>query len=207
MNTVLYIDGFNLYYGCLRHSPYKWLNPAVMAGHLLPGHTITAVRYFSANISARPEALDQPIRQQMYFRALRTLPGLTIQLGYFKAHEVAMKLVHPRPNGPPTAWVWRTDEKGSDVNLATQLLVDAFDNKFECAVLVTNDSDLLAPVRAVRERFQKVVGVLNPQERPSRALKGVAHFYKKIRPSVLALSQFPPSLTDAHGTFHKPASW
>ena len=125
MNTVLYIDGFNLYYGCLRHSPYKWLNPAVMAGHLLPGHTITAVRYFSANISARPEALDQPIRQQMYFRALRTLPGLTIQLGYFKAHEVAMKLVHPRPNGPPTAWVWRTDEKGSDVNLATQLLVDA----------------------------------------------------------------------------------
>lgn len=207
VKTVLYIDGFNLYYGCLRNSPYKWLNPAVMANHLLPGHTISAIRYFSANISARPGELDQPIRQQTYFRALRTLPNLSIQLGYFKAHEVAMKLVHPRPHGPTTAWVWRTDEKGSDVNLATQLLVDAFDDVFECAVLVTNDSDLLAPIRVVRNKFKKVVGVLNPQERPSRALKGVAHFYKKIRPGVLALSQFAPTLTDATGAFHKPAAW
>lgn len=207
MKTVLYIDGFNLYYGCLRNSPYKWLNPAVMATHLLPGHTISAIRYFSANISPRPAELDQPIRQQTYFRALRTLPGLTIQLGFFKAHEVAMRLVHPRPNGPTTAWVWRTDEKGSDVNLATQLLVDAFDDAFECAVLVTNDSDLLAPIRVARNRLNKVVGVLNPQVRPSRALQGATHFYKKIRPGVLALSQFPPTLTDANGTFHKPAAW
>lgn len=143
MNTVLYIDGFNLYYGCLRKTPHKWLNPVAMARHLLPGHAITAVRYFSANISARPGELDQPIRQQTYFRALRTLPGLTIQLGYFKAHAVAIKLVQPPPQGPTTSWVWRTDEKGSDVNLATQLLVDAFDDAFECAVVVTNDSDLL----------------------------------------------------------------
>lgn len=207
MNTVLYIDGFNLYYGCLRKTPHKWLNPVAMARHLLPGHAITAVRYFSANISARPGELDQPIRQQTYFRALRTLPGLTIQLGYFKAHAVAMKLVQPPPQGPTTSWVWRTDEKGSDVNLATQLLVDAFDDAFECAVVVTNDSDLLAPIRVVRNRFNKAVGILNPQERPSRALKGVAHFYKKIRPGVLALSQFPPTLTDANGTFHKPATW
>lgn len=106
-----------------------------------------------------------------------------------------------------TALVWRTDEKGSDVNLATQLLVDGFDNAYDCAVLVTNDSDLLGPIRVVRHRLGKRVGLLNPQQRPARALQGEAHLYKQIRSGVLAASQFPLTLTDANGTFTKPATW
>lgn len=97
--------------------------------------------------------------------------------------------------------------RGRNVNLATNLLVDAFDNAFECAVIVSNDSDLLAPIRVVRRRFGKPLGILNPQKRPCRMLIAEASFYKKIRPAVLAASQFPAQLTDAHGTFSKPASW
>ena len=207
VKTHLYIDGFNLYYGCLKDSAYKWLNPAQMAACLLPGHTITAIRYFSANVTARPGDPDQPIRQQTYFRALRTLPHLTIHLGYFKTHQVRMPLVNPPPGGSGMALVWRTDEKGSDVNLATQMLVDGFDHAYECAVLVTNDSDLLGPIQAVRQKLGKKVGLLNPQKRPARALHGEVDFYKKIREGVLGASQFSTPLTDANGTFHKPPTW
>lgn len=207
VRTHVYIDGFNLYYGCLKDSPFKWLNPAAMAAMLLPGHTIAAVHYFSANVTARPGDPDQPIRQQTYFRALRTLPHLSIQLGYFKSHAIRMTLVNPQPGGPNTALVWRTDEKGSDVNLATQMLIDGFAGAYECAVLVTNDSDLLGPIRAVRSQLKKKVGILNPQQRPSRVLHQEADFYKQIRSGVLRVSQFPSPLTDANGTFHKPATW
>jgi len=207
VRTHLYIDGFNLYYGCLKGSSLKWLNPVRMATLLLPGHTIIATHYFSANVSARPGDPDQPIRQQTYLRALRTLPNFTIHLGYFLGHAVRMSLAHPPPGGPATAVVWRTDEKGSDVNLATQILVDGFDDAYECAVLVTNDSDLLAPISVVRRRLGKKVGLLNPQKRPARTLLTEVDFYKKIRYGVLAASQFPPTLTDANGTFAKPATW
>ena len=207
MKTNVYIDGFNLYYGCLKGSPFKWLNPAAMAALLLPGHTITAIHYFTANVTARPGNPDQPIRQQTYLRALRTLPNLSIQFGYFKDHQVRMTLVAPQPGGPTTALVWRTDEKGSDVNLATQMLVDGFAGAYECAVLVTNDSDLLGPIRAVRAQLGKKVGILNPQQRPARSLHGEVDFYKQIRSGVLRLSQFPSPLTDATGAVHKPVSW
>jgi hypothetical protein len=207
LKTHLYVDGFNLYYGCLKGSQYKWLNPAEMAKLLLPGHVITAVHYFSANVTARPEDKDQPIRQQTYFRALRTVPGLTIQLGYFNTNAVRMALVDPPREGPAIVRVWRTDEKGSDVNLATQLLIDGFTGACDCAVLVTNDSDLLGPIRALRRRFGKVVGILNPQKRPARALHGEVDFYKRIRAGVLGASQFPAVLTDAKGSFSKPGAW
>ena len=207
VRTHLYIDGFNLYYGCLKGSFLKWLDPVRMAALLLPGHTITATHYFSANVSARPGDPDQPIRQQTYLRALRTLPNFTIHLGYFLGHAVRMSLAHPSPGGPTTAVVWRTDEKGSDVNLATQILVDGFDDAYECAVSVTNDSDLLAPISVVRRRLGKRVGLLNPQQRPARTLLTEVDFYKKIRCGVLAASQFAPTLTDAIGTFCKPATW
>lgn len=207
MKTHLYIDGFNLYYGCLKDSPFKWLNPAQLAALLLPAHAITVIHYFSANVTARPGDPDQPIRQQTYFRALRTLPNLTIHLGFFKTHAVRMMLVNPPPGGPTTALVWRTDEKGSDVNLATQMLVNGFTGVYECAVLVTNDSDLLGPIRSVRRQLGRKVGLLNPQQRPARTLHGEVDFYKKIRTGVLGASQFPSSLTDANGTFTKPATW
>ena len=206
MKTIVYIDGFNLYYGCLKGTPYKWLNPMLLCRAMLPGHQITGIKYFSASVAARPNDLGQPIRQQTLFRALRTVPNLTIILGSFMSHRVNLPLAFPTP-GNNLAAVIRTDEKGSDVNLATNLLVDAFDNAFECAVVISNDSDLLAPIHLVRRRFGKTLGILNPQKRPCRMLMVEATFYKKIRPAVLAASQFPPNLTDQHGSFYKPATW
>ena len=51
------------------------------------------------------------------------------------------------------------------------------------------------------------VGVINPQKQKCRTLEESATFYKHIRETALAASQFPAVLQDAAGTFHKPAKW
>ena len=103
--------------------------------------------------------------------------------------------------------VIRTDEKGSDVNLATGLLVDAFKNDSDAALVVSNDSDLLEPIRIARRDFGIKVGILCPHKKVSTALRAQADFVKIIRTGALAASQFPDTMTDANGTFTKPATW
>lgn len=118
-----------------------------------------------------------------------------------------MPLESPPIGGPKFVRVIKTEEKGSDVNLATHLVRDAYEDAFECAVVISNDSDLREPIDLVRNRLGKPVGVLNPQKHPAIALTKVATFFKTIRSGVLRASQFPDELTDARGTFQKPAGW
>jgi hypothetical protein len=105
------------------------------------------------------------------------------------------------------ARVIKTEEKGSDVNIATHLLVDAFHNDFELAVIISNDSDLLAPIQVVTREFGKPVGLLNPHQNTSVTLQPHVLFVKHIRKGVLANSLFPETLRDSKGSFKKPASW
>ena len=207
MKTNIYIDGFNLYYGAVKRSPYKWLNLDRMCQLLLPQNQINKIKYFTALVNARPNDPQQPIRQQTYLRSLRTIPHLEIIEGHFLTSEVSMLVAGSPPNAPPYARVIKTEEKGSDVNLATHLLNDGYKKDYEMAVVITNDSDLLEPIRIVRYELNLPVGLLNPHKRPSRALLPHVNFIKQIRQGVLAASQFPGKLTDAQGTFHKPASW
>jgi hypothetical protein len=113
------------------------------------------------------------------------------------------------PPGQPQKYVKviKTEEKGSDVNLATHLLHDAHRGLFDIAVVISNDSDLLEPIKLVRQHLKKQVGVLNPHPNPSRALLPHIDFIKQIRAGVLKTAQFPSTLVDAHGTFTKPATW
>ena len=208
MRTHVYVDGYNLYYGCLRKTPYKWLNIHGLCSALMPGNDIRAVRYFTAQVSGTPHDPDQPTRQQTYFRALRTERQVSIHLGHFLTHEVTMPDAADWRAGRFTPrQVVKTEEKGSDVNIATHLLVDAFEDAFDVAVIVSNDSDLKEPISVVRRRFGKVIGILNPQEKVSRALQPLAHFTKQIRTGALANAQFPGVMHDAKGRFHKPPRW
>ena len=142
----------------------------------------------------------------MYLRALRTTPDLFVSLGKFQVHNVRMRLAHPQPNAPPSVEVIKTEEKGSDVNLATHLLHDAHLGRYDLAVLISNDSDLIEPLRIVRNELAKKVGVLNPQKHPCKAIIP-EDFFKQIRPGVLGASQFPDVMTDGTGSFHRPKKW
>jgi len=207
LRTNIYVDGFNLYYGALRKTPYRWVNLASLFQLLLPKNTIQKIKYFTALVSARPNDLSQPERQQLYLRALATLPQVSVHLGHFLVHEVTMpRVVTP---GQPQQYVRviKTEEKGSDVNLATHLLHDAHMDRFDVAVVVSNDSDLLGPIKIVRNELGKKVGVLNPQKNPSRAILPHIDFIKQIRAGALGASQFPDTMQDATGYFTKPAGW
>ena len=207
MKTVVYIDAFNLYYGALKGTPYKWLDPMALCRAMIPQNAVTRIKYFTARVQARADDPSKPQRQLFYLRALQTLPNVDIVFGHYLTHVTWMPLAKPQPGQNPFAHVIKTEEKGSDVNLASHLLMDAFDHAFDCAVVISGDSDLLTPVQMVLNRFHKSVGVLNPQKIDCKALKGVARFYKHIREPALQVSQFPPVLTDKQGTFHKPAVW
>jgi hypothetical protein len=207
IKTNVYIDGFNFYYGALRKTPYRWVNIRRLCELLLPKNTVAEIKYFTALVSARPSDLDQPVRQQLYLRALHTLPGVSVHLGHFLSHEVTMPLVVPPGQRQTYARVIKTEEKGSDVNLATHLLHDAHMGRFDVAVVVSNDSDLLEPIKIVRGQLGKKVGILNPHPNPSRALLPHIDFIKPIRAGALRAAQFPPVLQDNHGTFTKPPAW
>ena len=204
-NVVVYIDGFNLYYGALKRTPYKWLDLARLCATMLPGDNVTAIKYYTARISARPGNPSAPTDQQIYLRALRTIPNLSITYGHFLTHSVSMRLTGVTPT--KRVWVDKTEEKGSDVNLASHLVRDACHNAFQVAVLITNDSDLAEPVRIVRQELNLPVGILNPHQQHSAELKRFATFVKRIRQSDLIASQFPAVLNDAKGAIHKPPSW
>lgn len=208
MEAIVYIDGFNLYYGAVKGTPFKWLNILQVCQKLLPKNRIIQIKYFTALVTGRSKDPDQPNRQQVYLRALRTLNNLEIIYGHFLEHEVMMPVANPASGAPKYVRVIKTEEKGSDVNIAAHMINDGYQKKYEVAIVVSNDSDLIEPIRIVRNDLHKVVGVLNPYPKnPSHELQKYATFVKPIRKGVLTSSQFPAVLQDGNGKFSKPSLW
>lgn len=207
MRTNVYIDGFNFYYGAVKDTPYKWLDLAALCSKLFPRNDIYRIRYFTALVDARPPDLQQPVRQQTYLRALSTIPNLSVHLGRFQTRSARMRLVRPPRLGPKTAQVWKTEEKGSDVNLASYLLLDAFRRDCEVAIVFSNDADLKAPIDIARNELGMTVGVVNPHPPKGRSLDLQPTFFKQLRKGPVAGCQFPIVMTDKQGQFQKPSSW
>lgn len=211
MATTVYIDGFNLYYGALRRTDYRWLDLQAFCRVLLPSDDITQIRYFTARVGPRPGDLQVSARQQAYLRALGTLPIVSVHYGHFLSYPTWMPRAQPVGGGHKRdkVQVLKTEEKGSDVNLASFMLLDGFQRRYDTAVVISNDSDLCEPVRMVRHELHLQVGVINPHpaDKRSRVLSQDADFFKQVRVSALRRSQFPVQLQDAKGLFHKPAVW
>ena len=210
--SIVYVDGFNFYYGAVKGTPYKWLDISKLVQLLLPRNKIIKIKYFTALVNSRPQDPDQPIRQQIFLRALRTIPNLEIILGHFLSHVVSMPMANCPPGKQKYVNVIKTEEKGSDVNIATHMLHDGYQGAYDVAIVISNDSDLVEAIRIVRNELKKSVIILNPfsdpkKGRPSLELNKVATFVKPIRQGVLAASQFPSQLQDLNGSFYKPGSW
>ena len=220
--TRVYIDGFNLYHA-IEHTPYKWLNIARLCELLLPRNEITHIDYFTAPAGDTPDSPDRSIRQHIFWRALATLPTLTRYNGNFVSRPKKKPLAPPRrwddPNDPDLAFlgqdgspksaiVYNLEEKGSDVNLATHLLADAFRRMCHVAVVISNDTDLVEPIRVVSKELLIPVGIVNPRPKPPPdKLAAAADFKRHITKRLLKRSLFPEELKDTAGTFRKPDAW
>lgn len=209
--TNVYVDGFNLFYGCVKGTPHRWLDLARLSRKIFPSNDIRRIRYFTALVNAPLNDPQKQQRQLTYIRALETIPGLSVHLGQFSRHRVVRDLANPKPGGPRQVEVIDPKEKGSDVALATYLLVDGFQGDYDVAVVISNDSDLCLPIEKVRTELGRTVVVVSPAlfagRRPSYQLRQVASFFMTIRHSSLAASHFPTTLTDTAGQIIKPAKW
>ena len=98
MKTTVYIDGFNLFYGALKGTEYKWLNLKEVWTHYLPEDcVITKVKYFTAIVSGKDDP-QMPARQLTYLRALqRYIPEIDIHKGVFLSHVVIARPAPPAP--------------------------------------------------------------------------------------------------------------
>lgn len=253
MKTYVYVDGFNLYYGALKGSRFKWLNLKIFTEQLLPtGHVVEKIKYFTARVSGASDP-DSPKRQQIYLGALSTLPEIEVHFGSFLSKtirrptvnlpiagrplscpdpvvipngkwEVAMpwgpqilsvgpiaaparrgQAPHPPMNAVLTE-VHTMEEKGSDVNLAAHLLNDAWKESYEAAVVISNDTDLVEPIRMVTTERKKPVFVVAPGRfGVSKPLANVATYQRHVRPAILAAAQFPNPIPGT--TIRKPPNW
>jgi hypothetical protein len=211
IKTKVYTDGFNLYNRAVKDTPFKWLDLSKLCQALLPRHEIHRIRYFTALVHSRPNDTQAPQRQQIYLRALRTIPNLTMEFGQFRPRIKERPLVTPIPGQPRNVMVHDTEEKGTDVNLATYLLVDGYEGDYEQALVMSNDADLALPISIVRDKLKRPIGIVNPNIDPKevmpKELRDAATFNRRIHKSVLAQCQFPATLQDMIGSITKPSTW
>lgn len=208
--TAVYIDGFNFYYGAARPHGIRWVDFRRMSQRILgPRHAVEQVYLYTAPLHDRGGA-DGRIaeRHELFLRAQRAAAGVRAVLGRHVVGPRRMPLL--REDGSPgeLVTVIQTTEKGSDVNLAVDLVHHALTSRFHAAVVISNDSDLCSAIRIARRAGGVPVGVINPHpKRQSRYLAREASFVKTIRRSDLADSKLPPLLRDHLGIIERPAEW
>lgn len=193
----------------MRGTRFKWLDLRTLAEVLFPHDTIQSICYFTALVIFRPNDPGQLERQRTYLRALATLPGFEAHYGDIRPRTKTRPLAEPIPGLPEYVQILDSEEKGSDVNLATRLLIDGFNRDYEQAVVISNDSDFASPIRYVRDGLGLRVTVVNPDNNNNthRDLEDAATYVRRLRGSHLRRSQFPPTLRDAQGVITRPSAW
>jgi len=219
LRANVYIDGFNLYMGALSKTSYKWLDLERWAKTLMPSYEVGRVVYCTARLIPDARDVNIHVRQDMYLRAIKTLPTVQIYEGKFTVQDIRM---WRRPEigcqwcdhltpvckccGGNTIPVIKREEKGSDVQLAIQLINDGYKQDYDVALVVSNDSDIQPAVDLVRRELGRKVIVADPRNNKHPSLLGDER--RRVRPQTLGNNQLPATLLDLNGnTITKPISW
>jgi len=202
MNRVIaYIDGFNLYFGLKDRGwrRFYWLNVQSLMQNLLKfNQQLEMTKYFTARVIDSP---DKQKRQLTFLEALETLPDFRIFYGKYQRNKRECPncgFINHVPN-----------EKMTDVNIAVEMLLDATNDDFDTALLLSADSDLVPPIKAIKQVFpQKRIVVAFPPKRESAELKGVAHACLRIGRANFANSVFPDRVRKPDGfILQRPSTW
>lgn len=200
--VIVYIDGYNLYHG-LKAKGWRrlyWLDLWKLGEELLkPGQTLEAVRYFTTRIKG-PEPSRR--RQEVYLEAI-TIERARLSIDYGHFLEKTAECFKCGATWP------RHEEKKTDVNIACRLVEDAMDDRYDVAIVVSGDSDLVPPIELVKRRWgTKRLIVAFPPNRVSDALKRTAHGYFAISEHKLVKAQMPDVLKNSAGfEIRRPGHW
>jgi len=211
--AAVYIDGLNLYKQAIqKHSELKWLNPVKLAEVLLPEYEVKIVNYFTARVRDGGMDSQKSARQFAYLQALAAI-GDRIAI-YFGRMLVTDKVYPVSPlqfdltGNLELVKVRVIQEKGSDVALASRMILDASREFADAYVLISNDSDYEPTLRILRAELQVNVGVLCPSPIPSGSLKSARpNFLRIIRKSHLVKSQLPERIVTSKGQLVRPELW
>lgn len=221
-NVYVYVDGFNLYYGCLQGSPHRWLDIHKLAQNIMANTedaVIKKVHYFTAKVVDYSND-GITTRQGFYLKALETIPQVEIHYGKFKLRKkkvyvkppLQIQLEHPltRSIFVASKGVIEGDcyeEKGTDVNLATRLLIDSYNSDMDIALIISNDTDYKSALYHVKKvRGKRVIVVSSKLDQlPDQELRKVSNnSSRKITENLLRASLFPDVVTPS---ISKPRTW
>lgn len=230
LRTAVYIDGYNLYYGRLRGTPFKWLDVVQLFDSLLvhrdQNERLERVHFFTApalaNFASHGQSSGEA--QSAYHRALQTLHGDRIELIYGKhTFDKDGALLPVYVAGQPydrnsRVRVWKLEEKQTDVNLAIRMYRDVCKSRYDRVIVVSNDSDVEPALRAIRDDFPHImIGVVatirppqagNTARRPSGSLSNIADWtLSSISDEQLHNAQLPKVVPTRKKAIRKPTHW
>jgi uncharacterized LabA/DUF88 family protein len=204
--SIVYVDGFNFYYGAVRGTPFKWLDIETCFRRLRPDDDLLRIHYFTAMVVGRSRA-----RQLTYLRALVTTPLVNVVLGKFKEKHIQCRVHNCDFDG--SRIFQALEEKRTDVNIALQLLDDAHHDRADRFIIVSGDSDLVPALDMVKAQYpHKQLIVYVPSRHHIRGaateIRNAADKNKTFPQALLRVSQFPAELPDGRGaTIRKPSEW
>lgn len=231
IRTAVYIDGYNLYYGRLRGTPFKWLDVVQLFRTLLTerdqNESLERVKFFTAHALASfaTNGKASVEAQSAYHRALKALYAerLDVIYGTHTFDKGGALLPTFQPGQPydrtKRTRVWKIEEKKTDVNLAISIYRDASKGLFDRIILVSNDSDAEPALEAIRQDFPHVmVGVVIPvhppvpgptvHRRASGSLTNLADWtVQNINDTQLQMAQLPAQIPTKKKPIIKPGHW
>jgi len=204
--AIAYVDGFNFYHGAMKGQPaLKWLDYQALSELLLDRCRVLHVNYYTARVNDRPNDPGQSQRQDVYLRALATRPKIEIVYGVFRTNRKVVPVAGTKGQQLVRADV--TEEKGSDVNLATDLTWDASHGLMDVALVLSNDFDLQRPIARAIDAGVEVV-VVNPHRSAGQKPSVRGSTTRNLRLWHLRQAQLPDPVTDAAGrSISRPPTW
>lgn len=192
--TGFYIDGFNLYHALsnLGRNELKWLNLKELAkSYLQQRDELVKVCYFTAVHLYNPEKAQ---RHQIYIDALQAVGVEVIASSFQRVDKYCNSFIR---------YCKFSEEKRTDVALASTYLIDAMRGLVERVIIVTADSDQIPCVNAVQVHCPLVsIELAPPPGRAQQARELAKMFVKKPREITegrLAGCLFPRNVTNATG--------
>lgn len=195
-----YIDGFNLYYGIRSayRRKYLWLDlERLCASLLLPDQELGFVKYFTARVRT---PRDSQIRQNTYLDALDTT-GVQVIFGRLQLNKVTCKVCGQVFE--------KYEEKKTDVAIASHMVADAYEDRYDAALLVGADGDMAPPAQMVSDMSGRRIVVAFPPRRQSRELENIAGAVTFISEYALRRAQLPDRVTSKTPgiVLRRPAEW